>query len=174
MNNFFYQLDEFLYKILLKYRDNMPQRLIKFIANFYTDARVRVFYWEKLGIRFSDGSFPNLGLKLVPNSNDICVHIGNNVSLAPNITFVCHSSANNGVEINTYPYVQSITKEADITVEDDAWIGANVTILPGVTVGRCSVIGAGSVVLNNIDPYGVYVGVPARKIKDIRECQQDR
>lgn len=146
----------------------MPQRLVKFIANFYTDARVRVFYWEKLGIHFAEGSFPNLGLKLVPNSNEVCVYIGKNVSLAPNIIFICHSSANNGVEINTYPYVQSITKEANITVEDDVWIGANVTILPGVTVGKCSVIGAGSVVLNNIEPYGVYVGVPAKKINDIR------
>lgn len=168
MDNFFYQLDKFLYKILLKYRDYMPQRLIKFIANFYTDARIRVFYWEKLGIHFSEGSFPNLGLKLVPNSNDVCVYIGKNVSLAPNVTFVCHSSANNGEEINTYSYVQSITKEANIIVEDESWIGANVTILPGVSIGKCSVIGAGAVVLHSTEPYGVYVGVPAKKIKDIR------
>ncbi len=172
MENFFFRLDEFLYDILLKNRDRMPQRLVKFIANFYTDAKIRALYWEKLGISFSQGSFPNLGLKLVPNDNQICVHIGKNVSIAPNVTFVCFSSPNNGVEINTYEYINKIaTKEADIWVEDEVWIGANATILPGVRLGKCSVIGAGSVVLSDTESYGVYVGSPARKIKDIRKTQ---
>ena len=162
-------IDNFIYQFLLTNRDVMPQRLVKFIANFYTDARIRVYYWEKLGISFGEHSFPNLGLKLTPNESPICVHIGAHVSIAPNVTFICESSANNGREINSYEYIHSrVTKQADIWVEDEVWIGANVTILPGVTLGRCSVIGAGSIVLKNTEPYGVYVGNPARKIKDIR------
>ena len=42
-------------------------------------------------------------------------------------------------------------------------------ILPGVRIGKCSIIGAGSVVIGDVEPYGVYAGVPARKIRDIRE-----
>jgi len=52
-----------------------------------------------------------------------------------------------------------------ITIEDDVWLGAGVTVLDGVRIGRGSVIGAGSVVTRDIEPYSVAVGVPARRIK---------
>lgn len=55
----------------------------------------------------------------------------------------------------------------DIIIEDDVWIGANAIILPGVRVGRHSVIGAGSVVTKSVEPFSLYAGVPARKIKDL-------
>ena len=41
------------------------------------------------------------------------------------------------------------------------------TILPGVTIGKCSVIGAGALVIDNVEPYSIYAGVPARKIRDL-------
>ena len=40
--------------------------------------------------------------------------------------------------------------------------------MPGVTIGKCTVIGAGSVVSKNLDAFSVYAGVPAKKIRDIR------
>jgi len=52
-----------------------------------------------------------------------------------------------------------------VVIEDDVWIGANVVILPGVTVGKGSVIGAGAVVTKNIKPYIVVGGNPARMIR---------
>ena len=55
----------------------------------------------------------------------------------------------------------------DIIVDDNVWIGANVTILRGVRIGTHSVIAAGSVVTHSVDAYSVYGGVPARKIRDI-------
>jgi acetyltransferase-like isoleucine patch superfamily enzyme len=54
---------------------------------------------------------------------------------------------------------------AKIVIEDDVWIGANSTVLPGVTVGKGSVIGAGSVVNRDVPQYSVAVGVPAKVIK---------
>jgi acetyltransferase-like isoleucine patch superfamily enzyme len=48
-----------------------------------------------------------------------------------------------------------------------AWIGACSVILPGVTIGRNAVVGAGSIVTRDVDPYTIAVGNPARKIKDI-------
>ena len=55
-----------------------------------------------------------------------------------------------------------------VKIKDDVWIGAGVIILSGVTIGECSVIGAGAVVTKDVEPYTVVAGVPARKIKDIK------
>ena len=60
---------------------------------------------------------------------------------------------------NSYSYV---------IIKDDVWIGANVKILPGVIIGEGSVIAAGAVVTKDVEPYSLYGGVPAKKIKDIR------
>lgn len=53
-------------------------------------------------------------------------------------------------------------EDRDIVVEEDVWLGANVTLLKGVHVGRGSVVGAGSVVRNDIPPYAVVTGNPAK------------
>lgn len=55
-----------------------------------------------------------------------------------------------------------------IVVKEGAWIGANSTILPGVTIGQNSVIGAGSVVTKSVPDYCVAVGNPANVIKQIK------
>lgn len=57
-------------------------------------------------------------------------------------------------------------KSAPVTIEDNVWIGANVTILPGVVVGRGSVIAAGSVVTKSVPPNSLVAGVPAKVIKE--------
>lgn len=54
-----------------------------------------------------------------------------------------------------------------VTIGDGAWIGANVSILPGVTIGAGAVIATGAVVAGDCDPNAIYGGVPARKIRDI-------
>lgn len=59
------------------------------------------------------------------------------------------------------------TKFMPVTIGKRVWIGANVTILPGVEIGDYSVIGAGAVVTESIPPRSVAVGVPARVIKQI-------
>jgi acetyltransferase-like isoleucine patch superfamily enzyme len=57
---------------------------------------------------------------------------------------------------------------APITIEDDAWIGFNSIVLKGVTIGKGAVIGAGSVVTRDVDPFAVVVGNPARVIGESR------
>lgn len=56
-------------------------------------------------------------------------------------------------------------KVQSIIIEDNVWIGGRVTILPGVKIGKGSVIGAGSVVTKDTPPFTVSVGVPAKVIK---------
>jgi acetyltransferase-like isoleucine patch superfamily enzyme len=59
------------------------------------------------------------------------------------------------------------TEFKKVTIGRRVWIGANVTILPGVTIGEYSMIGAGAVVNKDIPPHSVAVGVPARVIKTL-------
>lgn len=55
--------------------------------------------------------------------------------------------------------------DKDVVVEEDVWIGCNVTLLSGVTIGRGSVVAAGSVVTKSCPPYCIIGGVPAKIIK---------
>lgn len=54
-----------------------------------------------------------------------------------------------------------------IVVGDGCWIGAGAIILPGVTVGEGCVVGAGAVVTRDCSPNGLYVGSPARRVRDL-------
>lgn len=56
-------------------------------------------------------------------------------------------------------------KHAPVTIEDEVWLGENVCVLPGTTIGKHSVIGSNSVVTKDIPPYSVAVGAPARVIR---------
>lgn len=58
------------------------------------------------------------------------------------------------------------------TIRKNAWIGMNVTICPGVTIGKYAVVGAGSVVTHDIPDYGVAVGVPAKVIRHLDSAAQ--
>jgi len=55
--------------------------------------------------------------------------------------------------------------DLDVIVEEDVWIGCNVTLLAGVTIGRSSTIAAGAVVTKSLPPYCICGGVPAKPIK---------
>lgn len=89
--------------------------------------------------------------------------IGDDVAIAMGVTLTTHthqiSSGKRRAERKTV--------FRPIVIGDGCWIGANVTILPGVTIGRGTVVGAGSVVVKDLDANSVYVGNPARKIRQL-------
>ena len=90
------------------------------------------------------------------------VTIGNDIRLAQNITL---SGLNHNYEDINIPIHKQGVSTAPIHIDDNTWIGANVVVLAGVTVGKHSIVAAGSVVTKNIPPYSVAVGNPARIIK---------
>jgi acetyltransferase-like isoleucine patch superfamily enzyme len=59
------------------------------------------------------------------------------------------------------------TVRGQVRIEDDAWIGTGAIILPNVTIGTMSIVGAGAVVTRDVPPYTVVGGVPARPLKKL-------
>ncbi len=90
------------------------------------------------------------------------VTVGNDVMLAQNIVV---SGLNHGYEDITQPISTQPCSTQAIVIEDEVWIGANAVITSGVTVGKHSVVAAGSVVTKNVPPYSVVAGNPARLLK---------
>lgn len=91
------------------------------------------------------------------------IKIGNYVMIAHNVLIIGGNHAIDRIDIPMI--LQGEGKQGDINIEDDVWIGAGAIILTGVSIGKGSVIGAGSVVTKNIPPYSIAAGVPAKVIK---------
>ncbi len=89
------------------------------------------------------------------------IKIGNDVLIGPEVMIFDHN--------HSFKKKELIRKQSQtvkpVVIGDDVWIGARAIILAGVTVGKGSVIGAGSVVTKSVPPYSVVAGVPAKVIK---------
>lgn len=92
------------------------------------------------------------------------VTFGDNVFIAPNCTF---STAGHPLDVEQRNL--GLEYAYPITVGDNVWIGASVTVLPGVTIGSNSVIGAGSLVNRDIPEGVIAVGNPCRVLRKITE-----
>ena len=90
------------------------------------------------------------------------VTIGNYVILGP---YCVIHSANHNMEALEVPVQQQGFVELPVTIGDNVWLGARVTVLPGVTIGENAVIGAGSVVTKDIPADAIAVGNPAKVIR---------
>jgi acetyltransferase-like isoleucine patch superfamily enzyme len=90
------------------------------------------------------------------------LRIGDRVAIAERVTIV----------LSSYPNKSRLTTafgrhQEPVIIEDDAWIGVGAILLPGVTIGEGSAVGAGAVVTRSIPSWSVAVGTPARVIRRI-------
>jgi len=90
------------------------------------------------------------------------ITLGDDVSLSHHVVLVT-SSHLIGAPIRR----AGLLTRAPIRIEDGAWIGASVTILPGVTVGKGAIVAAGAVVVADVPPNSLVGGIPARSIKPL-------
>ncbi len=90
------------------------------------------------------------------------VHVGNDVRLAQNVVL---SGLNHDYQDVERPIHEQGVSTKPVVIEDDSWLGANVVVVPGVTIGKHCIVAAGSVVTKSMPPYSVIVGNPARVIK---------
>ncbi|WP_446292059.1 sugar O-acetyltransferase [Vibrio vulnificus] len=120
-------------------------------------------------LRANWGKHTHLGNNVYANFNltlvdDTHIYIGNSVMIAPNVTI---ATAGHPID----PELRRKVAQFNIPVhiKDNVWIGANSVVLPGVTMGENSVIGAGSVVTKDIPANVVAVGNPCRVLRPIGE-----
>lgn len=89
--------------------------------------------------------------------------IGNHCLISQHVSIV---ASNHGINRNQLIVEQGWPEnKKDVVIEDDVWIGANTVVLPGVTIHKGAVIGAGSIVTKDIPEYAIVAGNPAKIIK---------
>lgn len=123
-----------------------------------------VFIHENVLVRSFNYSI-SIGENTTINRNTVVegqVTIGANCSIAPNVVIV-------GQNHNFSDKSQIIKAQGNsskgIVIQDDVWIGANASILDGVTIGEGAIVAAGAVVTKDVAPYSIVGGVPAKLLK---------
>ncbi len=98
--------------------------------------------------------------------------IGTKVLIAGHCYLI--AGGNHGTDRTDAPILdQPMFEKGGVTIEDHAWLGANVTVLDGVTIGRDSVIAAGAVVTQTVPAFTIAGGVPAKVLKDRKSAEQN-
>lgn len=117
-------------------------------------------------IEIGDNFFANNNCIILDGAK---VTFGNNVFVAPNCGFYTA-----GHPLDVEQRINGLEYAFPIKVGNNVWIGAHVAVMPGVTIGDNSVIGAGSVVNKDIPAGVIAVGNPCKVIREITEADKDR
>lgn len=96
------------------------------------------------------------------------IKIGDNTLIGSNVMIIDHSHGKNKYnEMKIHPSERNLYSKGAVVIGENCWICENVSILPNITIGKCSVIGANAVVTKDVPPYSIAVGNPARVVKRI-------
>ncbi len=115
------------------------------------------------------GHFISLGDNVYINFNftavdDTYIEIGDNVMIGPNVTI---ATANHPENLNDRAQGKQYNQK--VILEKNVWVGAGAIILPGVTIGEGSIIGAGSVVTHDITKGVIAVGNPCKVLRKLKD-----
>ena len=111
-----------------------------------------------------DNCFINVNCKLMDSGK---ITIGNNVFIAPNVCLVTEEHA-----MDVPQRLAGLEYTHPVNIGDNVWICTGVIVLPGVTIGENSVIGAGSVVTKDIPPNSLAVGNPCKVIRTLEQNER--
>ena len=95
------------------------------------------------------------------------ITIGNRTLIGPGSIITCTNNS-----LDPKERIAGVFNNKPITIGDDVWLGANVTVCPGVTIGDSAVIGAGAVVTKDIPANVVAVGNPCRVLREVTEADK--
>lgn len=135
--------------------------LRKILGNTNGNIWIEPTFWCDYGynIEVGENFYANHNLVILDCAK---VSFGNNVFIGPNCSFYTASHP-----IDVKQRNEGLESAHPIKIGDNVWFGGNVVVLPGITIGNNSVIGAGSVVTKDIPDHVVAVGNPCRVIRTI-------
>lgn len=164
MNSVLLYISNILISILPSTRCFSLKRFLLKKSGIILGENVRVgssvkFYGPGI-IEIGDNVWIGHGTQIISSSK---ILIGNDVDIAPEVLITTGTHEIDRISVRSAG--KGVSK--DITIEDGVWLCARVVILPGVNIGKKSIVAAGSVVTKDISEGFIYGGVPARKIKEI-------
>lgn len=118
-------------------------------------------YFGGRDISIGAGAFINIGV-FIDNTNKVT--IGSDCSIGPKVSLLTGTH-----EIGSGKKRAGQDYGGEINIGSGSWLGASVTVLPGVTIGQGVVVAAGSVVTKDCEPHSLYAGVPARLVRTLSE-----
>lgn len=121
--------------------------------------------WGGHHVHFGNNVYANFNLTLV---DDTHIYVGDNTMLAPNVVL-----ATAGHPILPELREKGFQYNAPVHIGKNCWLGAGVIVLPGVTIGDNSVIGAGSIVTKDIPANVVAVGNPCKVLREINDRDKE-
>ena len=149
-------------------KDNQQDIMSRLLGSIGSKYEIRAPFYCDYGFNISIGEnfFANFNTVFIDCSRIV---IGNNVMFGPNC---CIDGA--GHPTDTVRRNEGFEYAYPITIENDVWLGSGVHIMPGITIGRGCVIGAGSIVTKDIPPYSLAVGNPCHVIREITDEDRTR
>jgi acetyltransferase-like isoleucine patch superfamily enzyme len=143
---------------------SVKKKVCKLVAKYFPVCSVRISALRAAGYKVGDAVY--VGEELHVTDELDCdtgsLTIGDRVAIAQRVIIILSSYANNSLYRDLFG-----STFGEVVVERDAWIGAGVIILPNVTIGEGSVVGAGSVVTRSVPPFTIVAGNPARAIRQV-------
>lgn len=137
---------------------------------FGIKRRIKEIYLRKKGIKL--GKNIEIGKNVNFGSEPYLIELKDNVRVSSNVNFITHDG---GLwTLRKMKLLEDADYFGKIIVEENVNIGMNVAIMPGVKIGKNSVIGFGAVVTKDVDEGTVVAGVPAKKIETIEEYYEKK
>jgi acetyltransferase-like isoleucine patch superfamily enzyme len=141
-------------------------------SDFHTLFNLRLEAWDKYG---ADSYTPEIIIKNNVRFGADChigcinkVIIGNNVLIASKVFITDHTHGQvSRAELEKTPLERPLFSLGPVIIEDNVWIGENVVVMPGITIGKNSIIGANAVVTKSVPENSVAVGVPATILRTL-------
>lgn len=131
----------------------------------YATIKPSNYYGRELGQGLSIGDRSNIGAYCYVGCSGK-ITIGADVMISPRVSLYAENHRFD--DISRPMRDQGVAREP-IVIEDDCWIASGTIVLAGVTIGRGSVVAAGSVVTRDVPPYSVVAGIPARVLRSRRD-----